>query len=782
MRKNCKEPLIVAFLILTLIAISFYDVVLLGHTFKMTLSRPQALPTGAYGQEKNIPPFIPAHNMESSYIDEPLHEFIAKYFRQGILPLWDPHQAAGFPIIGMMQLGIFYPLNFFLFFLPQAVGWDFLILSRFIVGALLGYWFMRVMGFQKPSALATAIAFMLSGPMVLFQYATANDDILLFLIFIALEYLLRNPSPRQIALSGACIALVFFAGHGEHYFLNNIYGFLFFCFRLWTREERKTVQYVRKSFLNLFAVYALGFGLASVLLFPFLRNFFTEFWNHHSPDIGLEKAWVPTSWALAMFNPLIFKKALTPETFIYSEYWGGYIGIVPIGLAFLSLFSRQKQKLNYFFAFILFLVVSKYFGLPYIQWIGKVFPFNYCNLHTHSYHITAVTVSILAGMGLETAMTNAKSFKIGSMYSLALGLVFVLYLIFFPKEGELTFAMKGFITGMTILFIFTLILGLKEKNVLKQSVAAVLLLTLLFGELFLYIHRGRPKRFDSFSKAPYIEFIKQSPERARSFGVLFAFFSNTASGYQVDDLGIVLLLLPKRFVKFVNYFLLEDYFKKARQAKSSLEVVPITFFPEQKPYLDMLNVKYTVAPQNLPPILTVRLKQPDAPRLIFQDKVNMYERPGAFSRAFIVHRVLFEPDETRSIDKIKEISKAFDKVALLQAETQSGIINELVGTPVKDNSKAQITRYSPNEVIVTAQMENAGFLVLGDAYHPDWKAYVNGKPVHIFITNFLVRSVFLPKGEHEVRFVFAPMSFYYGLIVSMISLGMALILILKRRS
>ena len=111
-----------------------------------------------------------------------------------------------------------------------------------------------------------------------------------------------------------------------------------------------------------------------------------------------------------------------------------------------------------------------------------------------------------------------------------------------------------------------------------------------------------------------------------------------------------------------------------------------------------------------------------------------------------------------------------DKVVVLEEPPIPSIEEELIYSPVSDDSKATITKYTPNEVIVSVLMEHAGFLVLGDAYHPDWRVYVDGKPEKIFPANYLLRAVFLSQGPHVVKFVFQPPSFYWGAALSVLTL------------
>ena len=68
-------------------------------------------------------------------------------------------------------------------------------------------------------------------------------------------------------------------------------------------------------------------------------------------------------------------------------------------------------------------------------------------------------------------------------------------------------------------------------------------------------------------------------------------------------------------------------------------------------------------------------------------------------------------------------------------------------------------------------MTGSGVLILGDNYYPGWKVYVDGKQRKILKANFFLRGVFLNKGGHKVRFVYDPMSFKVGLVISLLTLS-----------
>lgn len=72
--------------------------------------------------------------------------------------------------------------------------------------------------------------------------------------------------------------------------------------------------------------------------------------------------------------------------------------------------------------------------------------------------------------------------------------------------------------------------------------------------------------------------------------------------------------------------------------------------------------------------------------------------------------------------------------------------------------KAEIVSYRQAQILVVAQLDKPGILVLHDIYHPAWTARVNGLPLPVLRVNKLFRGVVLPAGQHSVQFSFEPLS------------------------
>ncbi len=769
--KTAKEYLVLAAVLIALLLVSFYDVAFLGKTFKASTANTQSMHYGVYGQEHNRPRFIPVNGTDSPVQEEPIYNFLKDNLKQGILPLWNPHQALGFPLIAAIEIGMFFPLTLIMYLLPEFYAWDVLIFSRFFFAGLLTYWFMRTLRFRKPVALASGIIFMLSGPMILLQYWTANVDILLPLLLLCIERLLQKPGGRSAAYTAIAVGLTFLAGHPEHIFFVNVYGFLYFCFRFLSLRKLKEIVPVS---IALSGAYLLGIGLAALVFWPFISNFNSEFWHGHPPLVGLHNEEM-RSRIITLLVPFFFQKETLTYDFTFSGWWGGYLGTLPLWLACIGLFRRQRKGLNYFFWILGFLIVSKAYSYPFINWVGYLPIFNLCRYAIHTPHLVAFSTAIAAGMGLRLILAQ-KNVLLKSLSVAAIGTGLVLFNLW-QRRGSDNFpiALEATVFFLVILAILYGLLFLRFKGLLKAKYFTGLLLLFIFLELFSYIHRERPQRFASFPPVPYMEFLRSQPERVRAFGYFWVFYPNTASAYGVDDLGIFFGMIPARYVEFVNTLLKPGNFADDLRPPA-LRAMP--FGDQASLFLDILNVRYIVVPPTefLSKMIPAYAQMAAATSFVYEEEVNILERPGAFPRAYIVHKAIFNPNIQEGFAFMYRTQANISEYALINDSVRPEFL-ALKYTPVRDNSAAKITRYTPNEVIVEAVMESPGFLVLSDAYHPDWKAHVNGKPAKIYLTNGLVRSVFLPAGKHAVRFVFRPLSFYGGLGISILSMLIILFLV-----
>jgi hypothetical protein len=88
---------------------------------------------------------------------------------------------------------------------------------------------------------------------------------------------------------------------------------------------------------------------------------------------------------------------------------------------------------------------------------------------------------------------------------------------------------------------------------------------------------------------------------------------------------------------------------------------------------------------------------------------------------------------------------------------------------------ARVVADGANRVVVEAGAgDNGGYLVLLDAYSPDWRVAVDGRRADMVQANGLFRAVRLAPGRHAVEFAYRPRALAWGAAVSGLALALTL--------
>jgi hypothetical protein len=90
--------------------------------------------------------------------------------------------------------------------------------------------------------------------------------------------------------------------------------------------------------------------------------------------------------------------------------------------------------------------------------------------------------------------------------------------------------------------------------------------------------------------------------------------------------------------------------------------------------------------------------------------------------------------------------------------------------------KARSTRYR-----FDVSVNRPAWFFVADANYPGWKAYLDGVEVPIYSAQILGKAVSLPAGRHELQLKFRPMSFYIGLLISLLTAVSAAAVLIRAR-
>jgi hypothetical protein len=193
---------------------------------------------------------------------------------------------------------------------------------------------------------------------------------------------------------------------------------------------------------------------------------------------------------------------------------------------------------------------------------------------------------------------------------------------------------------------------------------------------------------------------------------------------------------------------------------------------------ELLNVKYVITWRKELYVPSIIIYEEPAG----QDTTYVHRLNTVGPRAWLVSQVEIADDKT-ILQKIADPN--FDRwhIALLEpSESASQRISELTNGELANGEASSFTPHA-SRFTLHVTTPTPALLILSEIDYPGWQATVDGQSAPILRTNYILRAVPVPAGEHTVELTFRPLSFTIGAIFSVVTLiAVALILILTYRT
>ena len=215
-------------------------------------------------------PSMAGRPLEAPALSDPVLQFVPwlafarRELLAGRLPLLNPHQDGGVPLLGNGVSALGSPLSWPALGLGIDPGWNASLLLRAVLAAAAAFLWLRERGRSRNAAALGAVAFAVSGPFVAWlehpQTLTAAGIPLLLLFGGRLA---ESARWRDLAGLAAATFLVVSGGHPETAFLGALLAGAYVVFRA------RRLPGLRAPLSGAF----LGAGLAAPILLPFLEYF-----------------------------------------------------------------------------------------------------------------------------------------------------------------------------------------------------------------------------------------------------------------------------------------------------------------------------------------------------------------------------------------------------------------------------------------------------------------------------------------------------------------------------
>jgi len=696
-------------------------------------------------------------------------------FKQDGMTFWQTDHLLGTPnrpTLHRYQL-LFYPLTWLFFLLPFNTANSLIhILNLFIAG--ISMWLLlREHKLRPISALLGAIVYMLNGFFIAWMSAFSLPGMLalLPLLLFLFERLVRRQQAIYALMMALVIALQFYLGYppGSLVFLIFFGLYLLVSFvRLCIRGDWGITLRVL-GFVSLSMVLAVG--LSALYLIPAAQQLASSEYMVHRGQTRFSS--MPLEHLLGYLFPNLWGN----PTSAMGKVWTGwqnyceiiaYWGIVPLVVAVLGLVVRNKRGQIYSFAILsLVVAVSLAYGvqplinLRYLPAITGINP-------TRWQFGIVLAGSIMAASGMEYLLTLKQHQRTWGLLTVALmGCAFgyVVATVASPASFRAQFSdyprliqSHYWQIGLAVVSLILLALYLLLHKRGYGTLVGISVLGLTVVDLLAFGTGFNPyiAEEELYPATPGIHFLQSQVGlyRIAPWGRWLGMFP----AYTANVYGIATITGMDHYRDVTYRTFLEPLMssKALTDAKRYGYVRLDQNLGENHPLLDMLNVRYIVAPPGRGASLQLNAAYlgPD---------MWVFENPFALPRAWGVPGYELVSNE-QALYHVHETDFDARLVALLEQDPGLSM------NPSSCDSQAlqsEVVGYAQDEVIVHTDFACNGLLVLGERFAPEWQAAVDGETVDVLRANYLLRAVAVPAGQHTIHFRYRPAAQRWGLIITL---------------
>ena len=679
------------------------------------------------------------------------------------LPIWNPYNFSGTPLLANFQSAVFYPLNILFFILPFSFSWSLFILLAPILAGIFLYLYLQNLGLNKWASVLGSITFSFSGFFVswlewgnVLHTALWLPLILLSIDKILISKLKSQNSKLKLKSQNLIIwSLIyvfsltssFLAGHLQIFFYLFILSIVYFLIRLLQFGWEKKLLYLFIILISLFLI------LTSIQWFPTLQLILLSARDIDQVRWGEGGWFIPWQHLIQFVAPDLFGN---PATLNYWGIWNygefiGYIGIIPFIFVFFALFFRHDKKTLFygilFFLSLLFALPTFFAKIPYLLNI----PLISTTQPTRLLFVTDFSLAVLCALGLDyfLRVKNKKEifYPILSLMIIFLGIwIFILLgnknLKLITEENLLVsknnFILPSILLIVSSILIFLFIFIKKIPNHAKNLFIFLILAITIF-DLFRFGWKFTPftRKEYLFPNTKTIEFLKKNIGLYRIMTEDSRILpSNFSTIYRIQSVDGYDPLYLRKYAELIA---------ASERGKPDIST-PLGFNRIITPNIytskitDLLGVKYILS---LSELESFRLEK------VFQEgETRVYENKNVLPRLFFVDNIKLVENKNEAIQEM--FKKDFNPRNTAIVEPSAGVnINPPLGWK---NGRTEIIEYSANRIVIKTENEDDGFLVLTDSFYPTWHAKIDGNKTKIYRTDYNFRGIFVPKGKHTIEF------------------------------
>ena len=101
----------------------------------------------------------------------------------------------------------------------------------------------------------------------------------------------------------------------------------------------------------------------------------------------------------------------------------------------------------------------------------------------------------------------------------------------------------------------------------------------------------------------------------------------------------------------------------------------------------------------------------------------------------------------------------------------------VISGSMSPGDKVEVLGASGGYLTLQTQNRTRRFLVISEVWHPGWRAFIDGDELQLHRTNVALMGAWIPPGDHKLELSFRPVYWHLGVVISLVSLGVFLVLL-----
>jgi hypothetical protein len=695
----------------------------------------------------------------------PWTDYAAERWRQGEVPLWNPHQQLGAPFLANGQSAVLHPAMLAHLLLPPTWSWTVVAAMRLFLAGL-GTWLLaRELGLGRAGSLLAALVYELSG----YHIVWLNHPHTLVTPFLpwallGAERLLERVTPLRTGGLALVIFLQFLGGHPG----SCVHLLLALVVYAIARGCLAGSSACWKGGLACASALAIGFALAGAQWIPLIDYIGSSAaGEHRGHAVSSVNLWyllgIVFPWANGYppdgVTPRLYAEATgLPNT---SELAAGFVGAVPLALAALAVALRRRERAVRVLCVLGLVSAAIAVALPGVAHLVALVPGLKATFNRRLLFASALAIALLAGRGLDllgelrpdaVAVRRLGKLVLAAAAALVLAALLGNAILWGARSAILKAGLRAVErryaasvdedghskplehyaalvddihlelswTAWRLLIpagaLLALGLGLRSAGRAHSSEAGSLVLlrsiaiAAAAAELLAFavpFNPGAPASMHLASN-PALDYLRSRPDRHLRFSATGSLiYPETATGYRINDVRGYDAVTPARTFTWMS---------RVDGRPSSVGTHLTRLLHPAAPQIALLACRYLVARAGEEPGQPWRLAfaQPEC-------RLAVHESPAALPYAWVAQRA----ESCGSFENVLErvVAFDFDPRATVLLEESPG---ELAGAEAEPASVAPasvlVDRPSPEELRLMVDAPPGSWLVVSESFFPGWEA------------------------------------------------------------